>query len=355
MYFFVAVETLSRFLWVYPIKRKSEKLWTVALNSINTFCQAGRQQMQPKFCRGEEKVPAKPEKVWVDKCGEFAGEFADFCRKRSFTIYSNCSERNSVLAERNIRSLKALIFKYLHENITDIYLDQLPNFVSIINGRINCVTHVAPENVDVKGVPFLITPQATNKLQEPKFKIGQKVRIRQEIDSFYRGYRIQFTELVFTIAAIQTPNPPTYSLSDCNNQVIQGKIYEPELVHLEHINNNNNNKQRRIPTTLVVVFFWFANTTHTHTPTNVSTEAFYYEFNFKGVYLQFPDKTLANFTTLLPHLIQPMGDCGNVLAELCTKCSSRELFLSIYKLPRQRCTATTTATSFRNGYNVHAE
>ena len=72
------------------------------------------------------------------------------------------------------------MFKYLHENNNDIYLDQLPNFVSIINGRTNRVTHIAPKNVDAKDVPFLISLQATNKVKEPKFKIGQKVRIRQK-------------------------------------------------------------------------------------------------------------------------------------------------------------------------------
>ena len=53
-YLFVAVDTLIRFLWVYPIKGKSAKSCADALNSICTCCQAGRQQVQPKFCRGKE-------------------------------------------------------------------------------------------------------------------------------------------------------------------------------------------------------------------------------------------------------------------------------------------------------------
>ena len=173
-YLFVAVDTLSRFLWAYPIKGKSAKSCADAVNSFITCCQASRQQMQPKFCRGKAKVPAKPEKFWVDKGREFTGEFADYCRERSITIYSTCSETKSVFAERNIRSLKALKFKYLHENNTDIYLDQLPNIVSIINGRINRFTHFAPKNVDVKDVPFLISLQATNKVQESKYKLAKR-------------------------------------------------------------------------------------------------------------------------------------------------------------------------------------
>ena len=183
-YLLVAVDTLSRFLWVYPIKGKSAKSSADALNSIITCGRAGRQQMQLKFCHEKEKVPAKLEKIWVDKGRQFAVEFDDFCQERYITIYSTCSETKSHFAERNIRSLKALIFKCLHENNTDLYLDQLPNFVSIINGRINHVTHIAPKNVDNQDVPFLISLQATNKVQEPKFKTGQKVRIRQKMTLF---------------------------------------------------------------------------------------------------------------------------------------------------------------------------
>ena len=72
-YLFVAVDTLSRFLWVYPIKGKSAKSCAETLNSIITCCQAGRQQMQPKFHRGKEKVPAKPEKIWVDRVENSVG------------------------------------------------------------------------------------------------------------------------------------------------------------------------------------------------------------------------------------------------------------------------------------------
>ena len=101
-HFFMAVDTLSRFLWVYLIKGKSAKLCADALNSIITCSQAGRQQMQSKFCRGKEKVPAKPETIWVDKGREFAGESADYCRERSITIIQ--------LAVKQSRSWQSAIF-----------------------------------------------------------------------------------------------------------------------------------------------------------------------------------------------------------------------------------------------------
>ena len=76
--------------------------------------------LQPRFCGGSKPVSPNPEKIWVDKGREFAREFANFCKQSGIHLYSTCSETKSVFAGRNIRSIKALIFKYLHENNTEV-------------------------------------------------------------------------------------------------------------------------------------------------------------------------------------------------------------------------------------------
>ena len=160
-----------------------------------------------------------------------------FVNNREF-ISSTCSETKSVFAERNIRSIKALISKYLHQNNTEVYHEQLQAFVDhykhlIINSRINRVTKLAPNQVKNSVEAFLVSLQNFNAIEKSKFKLGQNVRLRHKIDLFHRGYRIIFTEEVFQIAAVETLNPPTYSLRDCNNQLIEGKFYESELVRFE--------------------------------------------------------------------------------------------------------------------------
>ena len=92
------------------------------------------------------------------------------------------------------------------------------------------MTKLAPIEVSQKDVPYLISLCNTVPPQRPKFKVGDRVRIRKKIETFHRGYRIQFTEELFTISHIPTKNPPTYVVMDVNDQIIQGKFYEPELV-----------------------------------------------------------------------------------------------------------------------------
>ena len=222
-YLFVAVDVLSRYLWVEPIKVKTAHACREALKKI--FAKNDKSR-NPKICRETHQ----PEKIWVDKGREFSGEFATFCSQRGIEIYSTKSETKSALAERNIRSLKSLIFKYMHEHDQSRYFDKLDQFVAIINNRVNRMTKLAPSSVSQKDVNYLVSLCHTNAQKKPKFRIGQQVRIRRKIDTFHRGYKIQFTEELFKIAAIPTNNPPTYIVKDCDGEIIQGKFYEPELV-----------------------------------------------------------------------------------------------------------------------------
>ena len=222
-YLFVAVDVLSRYIWVEPLKVKTSQACKEALKKI--IVKNGKPPL-PKICSATHQ----PEKIWVDKGREFAGDFATFCLSKGFDIYSTKSETKSALAERNTRSLKSLIFKYMHEHDRNTYIDHLDQVVSIINRSKNRMTKLAPISVSKKDVPYLVSLCHTNAPQKPKFKIGDQVPIRREIDTFHRVYKIQFTEELFTVTSIPTSNPPTYTVKDCNNEIIQGKFYEPELV-----------------------------------------------------------------------------------------------------------------------------
>ena len=92
------------------------------------------------------------------------------------------------------------------------------------------MTKLAPIDVSQKDVPYLISLCNTVPPQRPKFKVGDRVRIRKKIETFHRGYRIQFTEELFKISHIPKKNPPTYVVKDIT-EIIQGKFYEPELVN----------------------------------------------------------------------------------------------------------------------------
>ena len=214
-YLLVAVDVLSRYLRVQPMKALYAK------DAVEAFKKMIKQK--------------KPEKVWTDKGSEFKGEFKTFCEKKEIHLYTTENETKSAFAERNIRSLKNIIHKYLEENWTWTYIKELPQFVNTINSRVNRVTQLAPNKTFKKHEPFLISLAISTKKFKPKYEEGDLVRIAKPDETFRKGYKQNYTDEVFTVFKVATLSPPTYNLIDANNVIIKGKYYEPELVQVNVI------------------------------------------------------------------------------------------------------------------------
>ena len=101
-YLLVAVDILSRYLRVQPMKALYSK------DAVEAFKKMIKQK--------------KPERVWTHKRSEFKGEIKKFCENKEIHFYTAENETKSAFAERNIRSLKIIIHKYLEENWTWTYI-----------------------------------------------------------------------------------------------------------------------------------------------------------------------------------------------------------------------------------------
>ena len=122
----------------------------------------------------------KPERVWTDKGSELKVNSKNFVKRRRF-IYIQPNERN-------IRSLKNIILKYLEENWAWTYIKELPHFVNTINSRVNCVTQLALNKTFKKHEPFLISLAISTKKYMPKYEEGDLVRIAKPDEIFRKGY-----------------------------------------------------------------------------------------------------------------------------------------------------------------------
>ena len=54
-----------------------------------------------------------PQRVWVDQRTEFGGEIRKFCRQKKIKNYSTRSETKAAVAERAIRSIKNIIYRFM--------------------------------------------------------------------------------------------------------------------------------------------------------------------------------------------------------------------------------------------------
>ena len=61
-------------------------------------------------------------------------------------------------------------------------------------------------------------PEFGGKTLDPKFSIGDNVRITKKRNWFDNGYTQRWTEEVFKIYKIQLTIPVTYKITDCNGE-----------------------------------------------------------------------------------------------------------------------------------------
>ena len=109
-------------------------------------------------------------------------------------MYSTHNEGKSVVAERFIRTLKSKIYKYMASISKNVYIDKLDNKVDKYNNTYHTTIKMKP--IDVKDNKYLNVDKEINN-KDPKFKVGDHVRISKYKNIFAKGYMPNWSEEVF--------------------------------------------------------------------------------------------------------------------------------------------------------------
>ena len=170
-----------------------------------------------------------PKKIRVDKGTEFTGEFKKLCKAERIQIYFTMSETKAAFAERTIRSLKNILYRYMEDNGYK-YIHKFAQFVTTLNSRRNCSTDLIPKNVTISDFLSILYSKPLQKFRKPKFEIGDRVRFSKYYSPFWKGYKPPFTKEVFEIVAISSSKPPTYTIKDGQDEIIRRKFYQKDLM-----------------------------------------------------------------------------------------------------------------------------
>ena len=108
----------------------------------------------------------------------------------------------------------------------NIYLDALDDIVNKYNNTVHRTIKRKP--IDVKDDSFAEYNEESNK-EDPKFKVGDHVRISKYKNIFAKRYTSNWSEEVFVIDKINDTVSWTYAISDLNGEEITGSFYEKEL------------------------------------------------------------------------------------------------------------------------------
>ena len=140
-------------------------------------------------------------------------------------MYSTHNEGKSVVAERFIRTLKSKIYKYMTSISKNVYIDKLDDIVDEYNNTYHSTIKMKP--IDVKDNTYINTSKEINN-KDPKFKIGDYVRISKYKKIFAKGYMPNWSEESFVIKKVKNTVLWTYVINDLNGEEIIGTFYEKE-------------------------------------------------------------------------------------------------------------------------------
>ena len=141
-------------------------------------------------------------------------------------MYSIHHQGKSVVAERFIRTLTTKIYKYMTSLSKNVYIDQLDDIVNEYNNT--CHRTIKMKPADVKDNAYIDSNKEVND-KDPKFKVGDHVRISKYKNIFAKGQIPNWSEAVFVIKEVKNTVPWTCVISDLNGEEIIETFYEKEL------------------------------------------------------------------------------------------------------------------------------
>ena len=119
-------------------------------------------------------------------------------------MYSAHKTGKSVIAERFIRTFKNKIYKYMTLRSKNVYIDKLDYIVNEYNNTYHRTIKMKP--IDVKDNTYIDFGKEVND-NDPKFKVGDHVRISKYKNIFAKGYTPNWSEEVFVIKEIKNTVP----------------------------------------------------------------------------------------------------------------------------------------------------
>lgn len=215
-YILVVINVFSKFVWVEPVKRKTAKDVTSAMNKILS------------------KMHIKPKNLQTDNGKEFYNkEFKNLTSKYKINHYSSFSNLKSSVVERVNRTLKNMMWRQFSYQGSYKWINILQDIVSKYNSKKHSTIDMRPVEVTQDMEPILLSTVYSNlKTVDPrknKLKKGDNVRISKYREAFSKGYTPNWSNEIFKIRKVNLTNPVTYLLEDQNKQEIQGSFYSEEL------------------------------------------------------------------------------------------------------------------------------
>ena len=218
-YWLVVIDVFSRYLWIVPVVSKHH---THMVQAFNTLLQL---------------TARRPKHLRTDKGTEFTNRAVKrLLKDENIDAYTTKNETKANYAERVIRTVKGMMYRYFHHQQTYTYVDVLQKLVDNYNHRLHrSLNGLAPSQVtqDIEAQLWkrMYVDSCKRVKRKPyTFRVGDQVRISHLKYTFQRDYHQKWTEEIFTVTdRLRKDGLNLYRLQDYLNESIDGWFYGEEL------------------------------------------------------------------------------------------------------------------------------
>ena len=181
-YILMVIDVFSKYGWSVPLKTKTGNEVASALQKIF-----------------KEYHPAK---LWVDQGREFYNkQVSELLKKYNIVIYSTNNDEKCSVIERWNRTIKSQLWRYFSANGTYKYTDVLQPLMDKYNSTKHRSIGMTPTDArkpsnyqQVFKNLYFKKVQTRNK--QPKYKVGDQVRISVKKNLFEKGFTINWSDKI---------------------------------------------------------------------------------------------------------------------------------------------------------------
>jgi hypothetical protein len=221
-YILVVIDIFSRRLWTFPLKDKTGP------------------QVAEAFKTLFKQTKKAPLYLQTDHGKEFYNQYVrQVLTKHKVQLFSTQSVYKAALAERVNRTIKTRLWRYFTFTGHHKWITVLPQLTDSYNNTPHSSLpkltkhHLTPMEVDEGHWHSTWTHQEQRgdpPTHQPKFGVGDHVRISRWKGVFEKGFTTNFTKEIFQVAAVdQRQTPVMYQLKDAQGELIDGKFYAQEM------------------------------------------------------------------------------------------------------------------------------
>ena len=134
----------------------------------------------------------KPNETWLNQGGEFYNKlFKRFLEINNIKMYSTYNDWKSGVAKRFIRTSKSKIFKHMTAISKNVFFDVLDDIIDKCNNTAHRSIKMKP--IEIASGSYAEYNKDSNE-RDPKFKVGNHVRISKYKNIFGKGYTQNWSE-----------------------------------------------------------------------------------------------------------------------------------------------------------------